>query len=147
MSRTTSFAWILFAGSFAYLFFVIAVVLFKIAGPSIEARILPPVKELRPIAIECRENDLYFKFFLGKRDYFNGLSADLKGLNVRSGQKALAWRRADLTDRSPLSAPPGDQQRDMVIIDACGKPFVLLTQHQSPVTGLPLFMRFGPFGG
>lgn len=145
MSAVNRLWWVLLYGASAYLVFVLCLTAFRLFGPSLEVRLLPPVVSLEARILECRGEDQYLRFFLDKREYINGQGAVLEGLDVRSGLSAMAWRPGDVRDRSPLSAPPGEQERELVIIKGCQRPFEILTKHRSPITGLPLFMEFGPF--
>lgn len=128
-----------------YILGIIGLVFFKVFGPFVENAIYPPVRTVDAIVVQCSDEDMYFQFFLDKTFYFGDTSAELTGLTIFSEGERLPWQFAQPADRSSFSAPAGEQVRDLVVVGGCGRSFTMVTTHVSPVTGLKMVNRWGPF--
>lgn len=86
--------------------------------------------------------------FLDKTQYPDGSEATFKGLQVYDTAtipNRIPWRRTSETDMSAESRPYGEQSIDFVIEGPCDVTFTVLTEHESPLTGRKISMRWGPF--
>lgn len=126
--------------------FQITVYLF---GPSLEMTIIKPLHHLSFENVECVDvSDGIAVAYLNKTAYPFGTHAKYKSLSLYTTDSIphrLAWSRVVEDDNSPEDRPAGEQYFKIYIFDGCNKEFVAYTRHRSPISGLTLEMKWGPF--
>lgn len=126
---------------------VIGLIVYRSAGPSIEMAVSPPINNFTLEEVECQDGMVRALFLLDKAEYGENQSAQFLGLSIYTTETPrvrLPWTNVE-NDRSPASRPPGVQLVDIMIMGPCGSEVIAYTKHQSPITGLILHSRFGPF--